>query len=41
MHVIAQAYLRYCKNERKPYWNTTCSFNLLIVVINTWLADAK
>ena len=30
MHIIAQA---YCKNERNPYWNTTCGFNLLIVVI--------
>ena len=30
-----------CKNERKPYWNTTCCFNLVIVVINTLFADAK
>ena len=29
------------KNQRKPYWNTTCSFNLVIVVINTSFADAK
>jgi len=34
MHIIAQAYLRCCKDERKPYWNT-CGFNLVIVVINT------
>jgi len=41
MHMIAQAYLRCCKNERKPYWNTTCFFNLVVVVINTSFADAK
>jgi len=43
MYTIAQAYLRCCKNERKPYWNrpTTCGFNLVIVVINTSFADAK
>ena len=29
--------LRYCKNERKPYWNTACGFNLVIVVINTYV----
>ena len=42
MHIIAQAqaYLRCCKNERKPYWNITSGFNLAIVVINTSFADA-
>jgi len=34
MHIIAQAYLRCCKNKRKPYWNITSSMNLVIVVIN-------
>jgi len=36
MHIIAQAYLQYCgvaKKKRKPYGNTTCGFNLVIVVI--------
>ena len=43
VHIIAQAYLRCCKNEPKPYWNTTstCGCNLVIVVINTPFADAK
>ena len=43
MHIIAQAYtvLWYCKNKRTPYWNTTCVFNLVIVVIDTSFADAK
>jgi len=41
MYIIAQAYLRCCKNERRPYWNTTCGFNLVIVVINTSSADTK
>ena len=41
MHIVVQAYLRCCKNERKPYWNTTYGFNLVIVVINTSFADAK
>ena len=43
MHTIAQAYLRCCgvaKKERKPFWNTTCGFNLVIVVINTSFADS-
>jgi len=29
------------QNERKPYWNTTCGLNLVIVVINTSSADTK
>jgi len=41
IYIIAQAYLRCCKNERKPCWNTTCGFNLVIFVINTSFADAK
>jgi len=41
MHIIAQAYLRCCKNEGKPLWNITFGFNLVIVAINTSLADAK
>ena len=41
MYIIAQAYLRCCKNERKPYWNTTCGLNLVIVVINTSSAHTK
>jgi len=41
MCIIAQAYLRRCKNERKAYWNTTSGFSLVIVVINTSFADAN
>ena len=41
MYIIAQAYLQCCKNERKPYWNTTCGLNLVIIVINTSSADTK
>ena len=43
MHYCTSLYLRCCgvaKNKRKPYWNITCGFNLVIVVINTSLADA-
>ena len=39
--IYGVANLRCCKNERKPYWNTTCGFNLVIVAINTSFADVK
>jgi len=41
LHIIAQAYLRCCKSERMPCWNTTSGFNFVIVVINTLFADTK
>ena len=41
MHIIVQAYLWCCKNEQKTYWNTTCGFNFVIVIINTSFADAN
>jgi len=30
MHIIAQTYLRFCKNKQKSYWNTTSDFDFLI-----------
>ena len=27
MYIIAQTYLRFCKNQQKSYWNTTSGFD--------------
>jgi len=27
MYIVAQTYLRFYKNKRKPYWNTTSGFD--------------
>jgi len=30
MYIIAQTYLRFCKNKPKPYWNTTSGFEFFL-----------
>ena len=30
MYIIAQTYLRFCKNQQKSYWNTTSGFDFFV-----------